>query len=78
MIQRSARALAVLLASILLAAATALSGAAVDAPQASAQAVEKPRRIVSLNLCTDQLVVLLADREAIASVTFLAADPVRS
>lgn len=52
--------------------------AAVDAPQASAQAVEKPRRIVSLNLCTDQLVVLLADRDAIASVTFLAADPVRS
>ncbi len=58
--------------------ALAVGVAAVAAPHARAQAVEKPRRIVSLNLCTDQLVVLLADRNAIASVTFLAADPVRS
>lgn len=33
------------------------------------------RRIVSLNLCTDQLALLLADRANIASVSFLAADP---
>lgn len=73
MVRRWARAFAVLPAVLF-----ALGTAAVVAPHASAQAVEKPRRIVSLNLCTDQLVVLLADREAIASVTFLAADPVRS
>ena len=48
--------------------ALALGVAAVVAPQASAQAVEKPRRVVSLNLCTDQLVVLLADREDRKSV----------
>jgi iron complex transport system substrate-binding protein len=35
----------------------------------------KPQRIVSLNLCTDQLVLALADREHIASVTWLSADP---
>lgn len=34
-----------------------------------------PSRVVSINLCADQLLVLLADRSAIASVSFLAADP---
>lgn len=34
-----------------------------------------PRRIVSLNLCTDQLVLALADRDAVRSVTWLARDP---
>lgn len=34
-----------------------------------------PQRIVSLSLCTDQLVMLLAERERIASVSYLAADP---
>jgi iron complex transport system substrate-binding protein len=34
-----------------------------------------PRRIVSLNLCTDQLVLALADRAAVRSVTWLARDP---
>jgi iron complex transport system substrate-binding protein len=77
MVRRLARPFGVFLAPALV-LALGLGVAAVDAPQASAQAREKPRRIVSLNLCTDQLVVLLADREAIASVTFLAADPVRS
>lgn len=33
-----------------------------------------PQRIVSLNLCGDELLLRLADREAIASVTFLGAD----
>lgn len=32
----------------------------------------KPRRIVSINLCTDQLAMLLADRNRIASVSYLA------
>lgn len=35
---------------------------------------EPPRRIVSLNLCTDQLLVDLVPRERIAAVSFLAAD----
>lgn len=34
----------------------------------------QPRRIVSLNLCTDQLLVQLVARERIAAVTFLATD----
>lgn len=38
-------------------------------------AAEGPQRIVSLNICTDQLLVQLAERDRIASVTFLAADP---
>lgn len=36
---------------------------------------ERPSRIVSMNLCTDQLLMLLADRERIASVSYLAARP---
>lgn len=35
----------------------------------------KPKRIVSMNLCTDQLVLLLADRQHIASLSYLAVDP---
>ena len=38
------------------------------------QAAERPRRIVSLDLCTDQLLIELAPRAAIAAVTHLAAD----
>jgi iron complex transport system substrate-binding protein len=36
---------------------------------------DAPRRIVSLDLCTDQLLVELVPRERIAAVTHLAADP---
>jgi iron complex transport system substrate-binding protein len=35
----------------------------------------KPQKIVSINLCTDQLLMLLAERENIASVSYLAAKP---
>ncbi len=35
---------------------------------------EPPRRIVSLNLCTDQLLLELVPRERIAAVSFLATD----
>lgn len=55
-----------------------LGGLAVIACATNATAEErraKPRRIVSLNLCTDELVLRLADREAIASVTWLSQDP---
>ncbi len=39
---------------------------------------EKPRRIASINLCTDQIAMLLAPRERIVSLSFLAADPASS
>jgi iron complex transport system substrate-binding protein len=38
-------------------------------------AAAPPSRIVSLDLCTDQLLVELVPRERIAALTFLAADP---
>jgi len=37
--------------------------------------VPKPRRIASLNVCTDQLLLILGLRKRLVSVTFLAADP---
>lgn len=40
-----------------------------------AKADTVPQRIVSLNLCTDQLLLTLAPRERIAGLSFLAADP---
>jgi iron complex transport system substrate-binding protein len=39
----------------------------------AAEGAHKPTRIVSLNLCTDELVLRLAERRNIASVTYLAA-----
>jgi iron complex transport system substrate-binding protein len=38
-------------------------------------AAAKPARIVSLNLCADQLLIALAERRNIASVTYFAAKP---
>ena len=52
-----------------IALACALALAAAPAPAA------KPRRIVSTNVCTDQLVLMLAERARIASLSHLAADP---
>lgn len=49
----------------------ALSGAMAS----GLSATEQPARIVSLNMCTDELVLRLADRERIASVTWLSQDP---
>ncbi|MET0089062.1 MAG: ABC transporter substrate-binding protein [Candidatus Thiodiazotropha sp.] len=34
-----------------------------------------PQRVVSLNLCSDQLLLMLADREQVARVSHLATDP---
>lgn len=50
---------------------------ALSLAQGPAGAVEppKPRRIASLNVCTDQLLLLLGLRARLVSVTFLAADP---
>lgn len=53
----------------------ALGGAALWAgAPASAPASGKPKRIVSINLCADQLVLALADRDQIAGVTRNATD----
>ena len=41
-------------------------------------AAEVPGRIVSVNLCTDQLALMLVPRKRIQSVSFLAADPASS
>ena len=38
-------------------------------------AADRPARIVSLNMCTDELVLRLADPVRIASVTWLSQDP---
>jgi len=51
-----------------------LAAAAVPAA-AAAQGQARPGRIVSLDLCTDQLLVELVERGRIAAVTHLAADP---
>jgi iron complex transport system substrate-binding protein len=42
--------------------------------QAGAAAAEAPRRIVSLNMCTDQLLIDLVAPERIAAVSYLATD----
>jgi iron complex transport system substrate-binding protein len=41
----------------------------------SAEAQQRPRRVVSLNLCTDQMLLAFADREQIASLSYLIKDP---
>ena len=59
----------IFVAALLLSAASHLHAA--DAPG-------KPRRIVSLNMCTDELVLRLAEPQNIASVTWLSRDPQNS
>lgn len=49
--------------------------AAVVATGLAPTAAAKPARIVSLNMCTDELVLRLAPPEHIASVTWLSRDP---
>lgn len=39
------------------------------------EAQARPQRVVSMNLCTDQLAMMLAAPEQLASVTYLADDP---
>jgi iron complex transport system substrate-binding protein len=48
--------------------------AADEAPKVDA----KPQRVVSINLCVDELVLRLADRRNIASVTWMSRDPKNS
>jgi iron complex transport system substrate-binding protein len=42
------------------------------------QAADTPRRIVSINLCTDELLIALADPDQIAALSIYAADPTLS
>lgn len=58
--------------ALLLAALPALLATGAEA------AAAKPRRIVSLNLCTDQLLADLVPRERIVAVSFLGTDPTMS
>ncbi|RYD40052.1 MAG: ABC transporter substrate-binding protein, partial [Sphingomonadales bacterium] len=62
-----------LLAVAALLGGTGLLWAASPVPPAKAPAV--PQRIVSINLCADQLVLALADRSQIAGLTKNATDP---
>ncbi|WP_246748185.1 ABC transporter substrate-binding protein [Methylobacterium sp. SD274] len=41
----------------------------------AAPAPVRPRHVVSMNLCADELVLRLADRDQVAAVTYLAHDP---
>ena len=43
-----------------------------------ALAQEKPKRVVSINVCTDQLAMLLADDTQLQSVSYLSRDPLLS
>ena len=54
---------------------TLLATVAVLALAGAASAVGKPQRVMSLNLCTDQIVLQLLPPERIASVTYLARGP---
>jgi hypothetical protein len=58
-----------------LAAIIIVTLAATVARVPSALSDEPPKRIVSLNLCTDQLVMMLVGPERIAAVSHMALDP---
>jgi iron complex transport system substrate-binding protein len=63
-------------AAVALAIGVALASAARPAQaQIAVEAGAKPARIVSLDLCADQLLIELVERERIAAVTHLAASP---
>lgn len=47
-------------------------------PRASARPAPAPMRVMSINQCTDQLVLMLLPPERIASVTWLSRDPMLS
>jgi iron complex transport system substrate-binding protein len=64
-----------LVAAVILGLAPAIAPAG---GSAHAQAAPKPARIVSLDLCADQLLIELVERNRIAAVTHLAADPADS
>jgi iron complex transport system substrate-binding protein len=60
---------------IMQAARTLVVGAALACGGMSALQAETPKRVVSINLCTDQLAMLLAGEDQLISVSRLAHDP---
>ncbi len=56
--------------------ASLLSGALLSTPAADAQV--RPQRIVSMNLCTDELLIRLVDPSRIASITYLSQQAVNA
>lgn len=54
------------------------AGLIVAASAPTALGADRPQRIVSINVCTDQLLMTLVGRERIASLSHLAADPYSS
>jgi iron complex transport system substrate-binding protein len=55
-----------------------LAAAAFAAASPEAGAAETPRRVVSIHLCADQLLLALADRDQIAAVSWHAGDAAQS
>lgn len=55
-----------------------LAAAVLAAGALAGEAAAKPRRAVSLNLCTDQLVLMLAEAANVAAVSYLSRDPANS
>ncbi len=51
---------------------------AIALPAFPAAAASMPQRVVSMNLCTDQMAMLIAAPGQLYSVSFLAADPISS
>jgi len=56
-------------------AISVLSVASLHAAETPPKSPSTPTRIVSLNMCTDELVLRLADRSRVVSVTWLSRDP---
>jgi iron complex transport system substrate-binding protein len=59
----------------IMAAALSISVGSAVAPRAAMSAPHKPMRVMSVNSCTDQLVLALLPPDRVASVTWLARDP---
>lgn len=72
-VRNSSRPIRIALAALFLGAAGGMAAGATPAPQKPA-----PRRVVSMNLCTDQLAMLLAAKGQLISVSDLASDPYSS
>ena len=62
-----------LIAAVLLGLLAGCSGGAAN--QQAGDSGTKPQRIVSLNLCTDQLLLQMVEKDRIAALTYLAGDP---
>ncbi len=58
--------------------ASAVSPASPASPASPVQAADLPQRIVSINLCTDQLLMMLVDPNRIAAVSHLSRDAANS